>query len=374
MLGLANANRRRVDAQLDDSATIDRHAGALRKAIVAEFAIGLVIVAITAAMVVSPPSISQAETGAPTGNQPDVILHLVVVISRKVATMILRRLAAPSIALALTATLAACGSDDPPAADTTAITQTPTGTATDVELNAADIEFAQGMIAHHEQAIEMAEIALDPNIGASPEVVDLATRIKGAQDPEVELMTGWLTAAGEPVAMDTSEGHDMSSMEGMMTAEQMDSMAGDDRRRVRPDVAGDDDRPPRRCDRTVADGQGRRLEHRRARPCRPDHHRPTGRDHRDASPPRLTSALAERFRRSRNIPPGGIVDGGEEVAMNHAHHHPESALDEPTAHRSRIDHDGHALATAHDHHADRVTPAMTSTPVTTRRCSGAGSG
>ena len=38
-------------------------------------------------------------------------------------------------------------------------------------------------------------------------------------------MTGWLTAAGEPVAMDTSEGHDMSSMEGMMTAEQMDAMA-----------------------------------------------------------------------------------------------------------------------------------------------------
>ncbi|MBI5090281.1 MAG: DUF305 domain-containing protein, partial [Actinobacteria bacterium] len=80
-------------------------------------------------------------------------------------------------------------------------------------------------IAHHEQAIEMAEIALDPNIGASPEVIDLATRIKGAQDPEVELMTGWLTAAGEPVAMDASEGHDMSSMDGMMTAEQMDAMS-----------------------------------------------------------------------------------------------------------------------------------------------------
>lgn len=92
-------------------------------------------------------------------------------------------------------------------------------------MNAADVEFAQGMIAHHEQAIEMAEIALDPNVGASPQVVDLATRIKGAQDPEVELMTGWLTAAGEPVAMDTSEGHDMSTMDGMMTADQMDAMA-----------------------------------------------------------------------------------------------------------------------------------------------------
>ena len=38
-------------------------------------------------------------------------------------------------------------------------------------------------------------------------------------------MTGWLTAAGEPVAIDTSAGHDMSSMEGMMSADQIDEMA-----------------------------------------------------------------------------------------------------------------------------------------------------
>ncbi len=81
------------------------------------------------------------------------------------------------------------------------------------------------MIAHHEQAIEMAEIALDPNVGASTDVRDLATRIKDAQDPEVTLMTGWLDDAGEPVTMDASEGHDMSAMDGMMTAEQMDTMA-----------------------------------------------------------------------------------------------------------------------------------------------------
>ena len=140
--------------------------------------------------------------------------------------MTLRRLAAPTIALALTVTLAACGSDDSSSANSTAAgTEAPVGSTGSASLNAADIEFAQGMIAHHEQAIEMAEIALDPNIGASAEVVDLATRIKGAQDPEVNLMTGWLTAAGEPVVMDASEGHDMSSMEGMMTAEQMDAMA-----------------------------------------------------------------------------------------------------------------------------------------------------
>lgn len=133
--------------------------------------------------------------------------------------MNLHRCRALSItAIAATLTLAACGSDHS-SMDSSSNTVGSSG------LNDADIEFAQGMIAHHEQAIEMAEIALDPNVGASEEVLDLATRIKGAQDPEVELMTGWLTAAGEPVAMDTSEGHDMSSMDGMMSAEQMDEMA-----------------------------------------------------------------------------------------------------------------------------------------------------
>jgi uncharacterized protein (DUF305 family) len=128
------------------------------------------------------------------------------------------------IAVALTATLAACGSDDAATTDSVAVTDAPSATG-EVTLNTADVEFAQGMIAHHEQAIEMAEIALDPASGASAEVVDLATRIQAAQDPEVELMTGWLTAAGQSIAMDTSDGHDMSSMEGMMTADQMDELA-----------------------------------------------------------------------------------------------------------------------------------------------------
>ena len=137
----------------------------------------------------------------------------------------IRRLALPAIALALTATLAPCGSDHSSVDNSAPVTQASGGSAATVTLNAADVEFAQGMIAHHEQAIEMAEIALDPKVGASPEVIDLATRIKGAQDPEVELMTGWLTAAGQPTMMDSSDGHDMSSMDGMMTAEQMDTMS-----------------------------------------------------------------------------------------------------------------------------------------------------
>lgn len=124
--------------------------------------------------------------------------------------------------------LVACGGDDSSNSTTAAPAATAaetTGSSVGVEFNTADVEFLQGMIPHHEQAIEMADIALDPTVGASAEVVDLATRVKAAQDPEIEQMTGLLTAWGQPVQMDTSGGHDMSTMEGTMTAEQMDALS-----------------------------------------------------------------------------------------------------------------------------------------------------
>lgn len=79
--------------------------------------------------------------------------------------------------------------------------------------------FAKAMIPHHEQAVEMATIALDPGVGASPDVVDLATRIQAAQQPEIDLMTSWLTAWGE-------EPHDMNDMENMDDMADMDGMEG----------------------------------------------------------------------------------------------------------------------------------------------------
>lgn len=78
MLAIANANRRRIDHRLDDHDEVGRHTGPLRQAVVAEFAIGLVIIGITAAMVVSPPSTSRTETGAPRDARVTSILHDVV--------------------------------------------------------------------------------------------------------------------------------------------------------------------------------------------------------------------------------------------------------------------------------------------------------
>jgi len=76
------------------------------------------------------------------------------------------------------------------------------------------------MIPHHEQAIEMSEIALDPTVGASEVVKSLATRIKGAQDPEIVTMKGFLTTWKMSLTMNTSMDHgDM--MSGMLSADEL---------------------------------------------------------------------------------------------------------------------------------------------------------
>jgi uncharacterized protein (DUF305 family) len=91
--------------------------------------------------------------------------------------------------------------------------------------NDADVSFAQGMIPHHEQAIEMADMALDPNAGAGTAIMTLAKAIKGAQDPEIKTMKGWLTAWGKDAsgAMAGMD-HSSSAMPGMMSAGDMTAL------------------------------------------------------------------------------------------------------------------------------------------------------
>jgi uncharacterized protein (DUF305 family) len=90
--------------------------------------------------------------------------------------------------------------------------------------NAADVSFSMEMIQHHRQAVEMAELAATR--ASSTETKDLATKIKGAQDPEIKTLSGWLTSWGEEVPADMSGmGHDMSSsMPGMMSTGDMDKL------------------------------------------------------------------------------------------------------------------------------------------------------
>ena len=90
----------------------------------------------------------------------------------------------------------------------------------DLESNADDVMFTQMMIPHHEQAIEMADIALDPKIGASAEVKALAAQIKAAQDPEIMQMKNLLESWGESLEMSGTMDHS-SMMDGMLSPDDM---------------------------------------------------------------------------------------------------------------------------------------------------------
>ena len=93
--------------------------------------------------------------------------------------------------------------------------------------NQADIMFAQMMIPHHSQAVEMSDIMLAKS-GMPAEVTALATKIKAAQAPEIEQMTGWLTGWGAPTAMSDNSGHGMTGMVDDSGIEKLKSATGTD--------------------------------------------------------------------------------------------------------------------------------------------------
>jgi uncharacterized protein (DUF305 family) len=95
--------------------------------------------------------------------------------------------------------------------------------------NDADVKFAQTMIPHHEQAVEMADAMLGKS-GTSPEVTQLAQQIRDTQRPQMETLTGFLTAWNQPLIPDhASEAHeDHWDAEGMLTPEEMQALAAAD--------------------------------------------------------------------------------------------------------------------------------------------------
>ncbi|MFB9895281.1 DUF305 domain-containing protein [Planobispora takensis] len=94
------------------------------------------------------------------------------------------------------------------------------GARSSAAFNDADVAFAQMMIPHHRQAVEMAELA--ETRAADPEIRELAAKIKAAQDPEIATMTGWLTSWGAPV--EPEGGHGGHDMPGMMTGQDMTAL------------------------------------------------------------------------------------------------------------------------------------------------------
>lgn len=130
-----------------------------------------------------------------------------------------RAVSALALGLALSLTVASCGSEN--GSDTTS-------EVSNTEHNEADVAFATDMIQHHAQALAMVDLTVDRPLDS--QVQRLADHIRAAQGPEIETMTDWLTGWNEKVPETMRDhanaGHDLDDtdhpdMPGMMTAEDM---------------------------------------------------------------------------------------------------------------------------------------------------------
>jgi uncharacterized protein (DUF305 family) len=115
------------------------------------------------------------------------------------------------------------GSGASPSGTSAAATSATSAAAT--EHNEADTMFAQMMIPHHAQAVEMSDMILKKQ-DIPAEVTALATQIKAAQAPEIEKMTGWLKSWNESATPSAGAhaGHGSGGMSGMMSAEDMSKL------------------------------------------------------------------------------------------------------------------------------------------------------
>ncbi|MFI8961734.1 DUF305 domain-containing protein [Streptomyces sp. NPDC053493] len=100
---------------------------------------------------------------------------------------------------------------------------TASATASAAPFNDADVMFAQMMIPHHEQALEMAQLA--DGRAEDPEVKKLVGAIERAQDPEIRTMRSWLKAWGRPESAAGHGGHGGHGMAGMMSEQDMKELA-----------------------------------------------------------------------------------------------------------------------------------------------------
>jgi uncharacterized protein (DUF305 family) len=93
----------------------------------------------------------------------------------------------------------------------------------------ADVQFMQGMIMHHAQAVEMT--ALIESQTENKDVRSLGARISWSQSDEIKFMKRWLATRGQPVSQLMPDSHHMHTshaammlMPGMLTAEQMEAL------------------------------------------------------------------------------------------------------------------------------------------------------
>jgi uncharacterized protein (DUF305 family) len=123
-----------------------------------------------------------------------------------------------TLAVAAALTLTSCGGSTGPGA--VASSQSSAGQS--VVHNMDDVMFAQHMIPHHRQAVDMATMVPSRTNNAALRVV--AIHIKTDQRAEIDLLTDFLKHWGEPLS-----GHEPMAMDGMVdpdTMSQLDSLNG----------------------------------------------------------------------------------------------------------------------------------------------------
>ncbi|MCZ4069120.1 MULTISPECIES: DUF305 domain-containing protein [unclassified Microbacterium] len=137
--------------------------------------------------------------------------------------MKIRTAAAAALTLAAALALAGCadgsGSQSMPGMDHRSSSSPSSSSTVTADFNDADVMFAQMMIPHHQQAVEMADMILNKE-GIDPGVLTLASDIKAAQQPEIDQLQSWLDEWGADMPdMDSMEGMDHGG--GMMSEDDM---------------------------------------------------------------------------------------------------------------------------------------------------------
>ncbi len=93
----------------------------------------------------------------------------------------------------------------------------------------ADVEFMQGMIMHHSQAVVMT--ALIATHTTNPDVRRIGAKISRSQSDEIRMMERWLAVRGQATSMEMpgmpgmdNSGKPMGLMPGMLSPEQMEAL------------------------------------------------------------------------------------------------------------------------------------------------------
>ncbi|MFG2773044.1 DUF305 domain-containing protein [Streptomyces sp. NPDC048350] len=143
-----------------------------------------------------------------------------------------RKLALTGVAAVASLLLSACGSANDSAGDAASGTKpgsrpSAAGSPAAGAFNDADVAFAQAMIPHHQQALEMAKLA--DGRAEDTGVKKIVADVEKAQDPEIQTMRSWLKAWGRPESAGRSghgAGHAMAGMMSERDMKDLESLRG----------------------------------------------------------------------------------------------------------------------------------------------------